>query len=111
MENKTNEFILTLNKLQIQILSGVMVIIILIGSISTITLISELRSDINEFLAGMESGQEEAFKQIRNTVSDTIELAQQIITLQNGIEISTTNGHYIDEEELIYIDSEDRWVD
>ena len=110
MENTNKEFSLTLNKLQVQILGGITAVLILIGSISTIALINTLRNNHNDYISGLEDGQQQAYQQVQETTSYTIELAQQIITLQNNFAIPPTNDHYV-EEELVYIDSESRWID
>jgi len=110
MENTNKEFSLTLNKLQVQILGGVTAVLILIGSISTIALINTLRNNHNDFMDGMEIGKEEAYKQVQETASYTIELAQQVITEMNAISIpNVENENPTDGEDFAFIDSEDRW--
>jgi len=106
MENTNKEFSLTLNKLQVQILGGITAVLILIGSISTIALINTLRNNHNDFVDGMEVGKEEMARKITEVSSVTIQMAQEIISLQNSIHIEIPTEDIIEE-----IDESERWTD
>jgi len=84
------------------------IIVLAITTLISITIaFIAVSSNRNDFLDGREVGMTEAYEDMVETASNTINLAQQIITAMNAMPIPTENPT----DDYAFIDDESRWID